>query len=123
MSTGTVTSSLVGGYRVLPEPCAILTHAAKVSKALSFRTCGRLYAYDTRLERLAQDLEHMAAALWQFVQEEHAMVRQRHVAQHRHLPAADQAYIRDRVMRRTTRTRGDEGGGVAGEAGDAVDVR
>jgi hypothetical protein len=63
MSTGTVTSSLVGGYRVLPEPCESLTRAAKGSKALSFRTCGRLDTYDTRLERLAQDLEHMAAAL------------------------------------------------------------
>jgi hypothetical protein len=33
-----------------------------------------LYACDTLLERLAQDLEDMTAKLGPFIQEEHAMV-------------------------------------------------
>ena len=84
MSTATVTSSLVGGYRVLPEPCESLTRAAKVSNALSFRTCGRWYAYDTRLQRLPQHLQDMAAYLRAFIQKEHAMVGPRHLTRHRH---------------------------------------
>jgi hypothetical protein len=61
-------------------------------------TCGRLYLYDTILKRLAQDLEDVAAALRQFIQEEHAVVCQRHVARPRHLSAADQPHIREGVM-------------------------
>jgi hypothetical protein len=40
----------------------------------------------------------MTAALGQFIQEEHAMVGQRHLARHRHVAAADQPDIRDGVM-------------------------
>jgi len=57
-----------------------------------------LYLYDTLLERLAQGLEHIAAALGPCIQEAHAMVGQRHVAQYRHMPAADQPRIRDGVV-------------------------
>jgi hypothetical protein len=52
-------------------------------------TCRRLYAYDTLLERLAQDLQDVASELRQFIRKEHLMVRQRHVAGQRHLAAAD----------------------------------
>jgi hypothetical protein len=45
-------------------------------------TCGRLSVYDTILEVLAQHLEGMAAELRQFIQKEHAVVRQRHLAWH-----------------------------------------
>jgi hypothetical protein len=38
--------------------------------------CARVSACETLLEQLAQDLEHMAAALRQLIQEEHAVVRQ-----------------------------------------------
>jgi hypothetical protein len=39
-------------------------------------TFWRLYVYETLLERLAQDLKHMTAALGQFIQEEHPVVRE-----------------------------------------------
>jgi hypothetical protein len=48
-----------------------------------------MYSYDTLLKRLAQDLEDMPPELRQFIEEEHAVVRQRHLAQHREVPAAD----------------------------------
>jgi hypothetical protein len=43
---------------------------------------------------LAQDLGDIAAALGQRIQEEHAMVGQRHVTPHRHVAPADQPRIR-----------------------------
>ena len=49
-------------------------------------------------ERLAHDLKDMAAELGPCIQEEHAMVGQRHVARHRHVAPADQPRIRDRMM-------------------------
>jgi hypothetical protein len=75
------------------------------------------------LERLAQDLQHVAAARRPFIQQEHPMVGQRHVAWHWHLPATDQPHIWDGMMRGPTRPGGDDGGAVAGEAGDALDAR
>jgi hypothetical protein len=42
-------------------------------------TLWRLYVYDTLLERWAQDLEAMAAKLGELIQEEHPVVRQRHL--------------------------------------------
>jgi hypothetical protein len=50
------------------------------------------------LERLAQGLEDMAAELGEFIQEEHAVVRQRHVPRRRHLAATDQPHIRNGVQ-------------------------
>jgi hypothetical protein len=59
----------------------------------------KLYGCDILLKGLAQDFEHMAAALWQFIQQEHAMTRQRHIARHRHLAPTDQPHIREGVVR------------------------
>jgi hypothetical protein len=58
----------------------------------------RLYSYETLLERLAQDLEDMAAELGPCIQEEHAVVGQRHLARHRHVAPTDQPHIRARVV-------------------------
>jgi hypothetical protein len=58
-----------------------------------------LYACDTLLERLAQDLEHMTAKLGPFIQEAHAMVRQRPLSPQRHLASSDQRHLRDRWVR------------------------
>jgi hypothetical protein len=83
----------------------------------------RLYVYDTILQGLAQDPDDVAAELRPFIQKKDAVVRQRHVARQRHLAPADQPDIRDGVMRGTTRMGRDQGGAVAGAAGDAVEVR
>jgi hypothetical protein len=64
----------------------------------------------------------VACALGPLIQDEHAVVGPRHVAGLRHLAAADQADIREGVMRGATGARGDPGGAGAGEAGDAVDA-
>ena len=86
-------------------------------------TCGRLSVYNTLLQRLAQDLEHMTAAPWEFIQKEHAMVGQRHLRRHGQLTAADQPRIRDGVVGGAKGSGPDPRCAVAGEAGDAVDPR
>jgi hypothetical protein len=78
-----------GGYRLRPEPLAVVNRMAKSTKSLRLRTLWRLSSYDTLLERLAQDLQDMAAELGQFIQEEHAIVGQRHVTGHWHVAPAD----------------------------------
>jgi hypothetical protein len=70
---------------------------AKSAKAWKFMTPAKLYVYETLLERLAQDLEDMAAA--------------------------DQPRIRDGMVGRETRARRDQGRAVAGKATDAMDAR
>jgi hypothetical protein len=82
----------------------------------------RLYVYDTVFERLAQDLEHMTAKLGQFIQEEDAVVGQRHLAWHRHVSPADQPGIRDSMMGGAKRASRHQRGAVAGEAGDTMDA-
>ena len=81
---------VIGSYRPLPEPPKFVSRAAKVAKTLKLRTPAKLYIYESLLERLAQDLEDMAAELGPCIQEEHAMVGQRHVTRHRHVAPADQ---------------------------------
>jgi hypothetical protein len=61
--------------------------------------CGRLYWCDALLERLAQDLQDVATELWQLIEKQHAMVRQRHLTRQGHLAAPDQADVRDGVVR------------------------
>jgi hypothetical protein len=75
------------------------------------------------LNRLAQTLEDMAAEFWQFTQEQHAVVRRRHLTQHGDMPAPNQLHIRDRVVGGGKGIGRDEGGAVAGAAGDAMDER
>ena len=50
---------------------------------------GRWYADDTLLQGLAQDFEHMPAEFGQFIEQEHAVVHEGHVARHRHVVATD----------------------------------
>ena len=81
-----------------PEPLAVIIRMAKSATALRFRTCGRLYLCDTFLERRAQDLEHLTAELRPFIQEEDAVVGQRHVARHRHVTPTDQPDVREGML-------------------------
>jgi hypothetical protein len=83
----------------------------------------RLGVYETLLQRLPQDLDDMAVALGQFIQEEHAMEGQRHIARLRHVAAGDQPDIGDGMMRRATRSGRDQRRAVAGEARDTVEAR
>jgi hypothetical protein len=82
-----------------------------------------LYSCETLLERLPQDLQDMAAELGQFIQEEHAIVGQRHLTRHRHLVPADQPRIRNGMMGGATRARRHQRGAGTGETDDAADAR
>jgi hypothetical protein len=55
-----------------------------------------LYVDETLLARLAQDLQDVAAELRQLIQKENPVVRQRHFAWPRHLPATDQPSLQNR---------------------------
>jgi hypothetical protein len=83
----------------------------------------RLYLYETLLEGLAQDLEDMTAALGPFIENEHAVVGQRHLARHGHVAAADPPGVGNRVMGRAARAGRHQGRAVARQAGDAGDAR
>ena len=59
--------------------------------------------HDAVLHRLPEHLEHVLAELGQLVEEQHAAVRQAHLARTRERPAADQAGVADGVVRRPER--------------------
>jgi hypothetical protein len=116
-------TATVSGYWALSSSLEIISCAAKAAKELRSRTSAKIYVYQTLLERLAQDLQDMAAALGPCIQEAHAVVGQRHLAGHRHVTTADQPRIRNGLVGRATRAGSDQRRAVAGEAGDAVNPR
>src|SRR5262245_8648426 len=99
------------------------TCRAHSTNVWSLRIPATLYSCETLLERLAQELEDIAAALGPCIQEEQAMVGQRHVTRHQDLAPTDQPRIRDGVVGRATRVGRDQRRAEAGEARDAVNTR
>ena len=79
--------------------------------------------HDAVLHRLAQHLEHVLAELGKLVQEQHAAVREAHLARPRIGAAADQAGVRDGVMRCPEGAPGDERLAQGQDARDRVDLR
>jgi hypothetical protein len=65
LAVGTVTL-VVDIYGTRPDSLKLSSRTAKVLKRLRFRTPEKLYSCETILERLAQDLQNMAAELGQF---------------------------------------------------------
>jgi hypothetical protein len=105
-----LTVTVVGGYRDWPTCLTAIIRMANSVKVWRPTTPAKLlYVYDKLLERLAQDFQDVACALGPFIQEAHPVVRQRHLPGPRHLAAADQADVREGVVGRTTRARGDQG--------------
>jgi hypothetical protein len=102
--------------------CQLWSLASAVTAARS-TTCGRLYFCDPLLKRLAQDLEDVTPELRECSEEEHAVVCPRHLCRQRHLTAADQPHLRNRMMGGATRLRGHKGRAPAGQAGNAMDAR
>jgi hypothetical protein len=90
---------VLGRYGTRPTRLAVSSRLAKLRKSLRVMTLWRLYVDETLLQRLAQHPQDMAAALREFIQEEHTVVRQRHVPGHRHLATPNQPDIGNRVMR------------------------
>ena len=64
----------------------------------------------------------MAAELGGLIQKEAAIVGQGYFARYGDVSAAHQPYIRDGVMRGAKRSVRNQGGAVAGAAGDAIDA-
>ncbi len=74
------------------------------------------------LQRLSQQLEHVARKLRQLVQKQHPVVRQAHFARPRHpRAAADQARIGNRVVRRPERPPSNQARARRQNPRDAVD--
>ena len=69
-----IAAEVPGGYGPLLEPPEVVSRAAKVARTLKSRTPAKLYVYETLLERLAPDLEDMAAALGGLIQEAYAIM-------------------------------------------------
>jgi hypothetical protein len=122
-SSSRVTPLNAYDYRAVHESLRGIIRLANSANVWRLRKCGRLSVENTLLERLAQDLENMAAELGQFIQEEHAVVGQRHLAGHRHLTPADQPHVRDGAAGGAERAWGDQRRTVARAAGDAVEAR
>ena len=114
---------VVRSYGALSDSLAVITRLANSANIWRFRTCGRLSVENTLLQRLTPDLEPMAPALRQPVPKAHAVVRQRPLARHGHVPAGDQADIRDGLVRGTTGASGDQDRAAGGPAGDTVEAR
>src|SRR5262245_10773328 len=111
-----------GYYRASSKPFRVTIRAASAASAVRSSTPERWYVCATIFERLAQDLQDVAAALRPFIQEEDAVVSQRHLARHRHVFPADQSHVRDGVMGGATRASRHQRGAVAREAGDTMDA-
>jgi hypothetical protein len=111
------------GYCTLDRRLEVVSHTANLAKILRSKTPARLSAYDALFERLASDLDPMAAKLGEFVEEQDAVVGPRPLAGRRHLATPDQPDSGDGVVRGATRASGHHRRASPGEAGDAVDAR
>jgi hypothetical protein len=89
---------LMGGYWTRPERLTVSSRVAKSAISLRLKMLWRLYLCDALLERRAQGLQHVAPALQPCIQQVHAMVRPRHLARHRDLPAPEQPHIGGRMV-------------------------
>ena len=78
--------------------------------------------YPTRLERLAQRLQHVAIELRQLVEEQHAVMSKRNFPRARHVAAADQRCARRAVVRRAERPCA-PAGGIESRARNGLDRR
>ena len=65
---------VMDSYRTPPEPLKVSSRAAMVARMLRFMMHARLYSCEALLQRLPQDFEHMAAALRQLIQKQHAVM-------------------------------------------------
>jgi hypothetical protein len=112
-------TAVVGGYWALLECPEVMSRAAKAAKTLRSRTPARWSLKTSLLERLAEPCEDVPPARREFVQAAHAMVRPRHLARPRDLASPDPPHSRDGVVG-AWNGRDDDGGAVAGAAGDVV---
>src|SRR6266436_4601073 len=79
-------------------------------------------AYGAVFERLAHDFKNVARKFRKFVEEQNAVVRERNLPRPRDRPTANQACVRNGVMRRTERTQADQSSPRVEHAGHAVNL-
>ena len=94
-SSSRVTPLNAYDYQAVHESLRGIIRLANSANVWRLRKCGRLSVENTLLEWLAQDLKDMAAELGPCIQEEHAMVGQRHVARHRHVTLVGRSEAHD----------------------------
>ena len=75
----------MGSYWTRPSLPAVSSRLAKTAISLRLRTLWRLSVDETLLEGPASHLQDVVAARRPFIQTEHPVVRQRHLAGQRHL--------------------------------------
>jgi hypothetical protein len=102
---------------------ARFTRPASAARARKSRTCERWYLWDTILERLAPDLQDIAAARRPCTQAAHPVVGERHRARPRHVAPTDPPHIGDGVRGGATRPGRDHRRAAAGAAGNVVEAR
>jgi hypothetical protein len=105
-------------YRAVPESLRGIIRLANSANVWRFRTCGRLYLYDTLLKRLTPHVQDVAAELRPCILRGHPVVREGHLARPRPLAAPDPPHSRNGLRRGTTWAAGDQGHAPAGAAGD-----
>src|SRR5262249_46195019 len=110
-TSGPGTGDAVGGS-LSGEPVTACTRSARARRSAMG---GSLSSCDPHLERLRQDLEHMALALGQLSQPQEAVVRQGYLPRYGPVTAAEQAHVRDGVVRSQERARGDDSGATTGQ--------
>jgi hypothetical protein len=75
-SSSRVTPLNAYDYQAVHESLRGIIRLANSANVWRLRKCGRLSVENTLLQRLAQHLERIAAALRKFIQQEDAVVRQ-----------------------------------------------
>jgi hypothetical protein len=96
---GVIAAEVIGGYGPQLEPSEAVSRVANAAKTWRSRTPARLYLYKTLLERLTQHLQDVPPELWQLIQNEHTVIRQRYLPRQRHMAPTDQPHVRDRIRR------------------------
>jgi hypothetical protein len=81
-----------------------------------------LYSCDIILERLTQHFEHIPLELGKLIEEEDAVVGQRHLAPQGHLAAADTPHIGNGLVGSAKGSHGDKGGAPPRKAADAMEA-
>src|SRR6266705_1687617 len=100
--------AFTGGVAEVPARAGIHCRRQHEPRGKRHGYGGTRNGHSAVLKRLPHDLQNVSLKLWQFVQEQHAIVPQRDFARPRNRAATDQPCIANRMVRRTERARADQ---------------
>ena len=112
--------ALPGRVVVIPARTGVHRRHERKVRRVFHAVFGPRHGYFLLFQRLSQHLQHTAPELGQFVEKQHPVVRQRHLARPRRLPAADQRHLRDGVVRSPVRPARHQPAGNPGLPGHGV---